>query len=83
MAVINTNISTATANGFLKHSNDKSMNHVPLGSPWAQSLFRRKGLARRFATIGKLEIPEVVKREAELLYLNNILNLIETHNIPK
>ena len=81
--VINTNISIATANGFLKHSNDESMNHVSLGSPWAPSLFRCKEFARRFATTGKVEIPEGVKREAELLYVNNILNLIETHNIPK
>ena len=82
-AVINTNVAIATANGFLKHSQDESLNHLSLGRPWAQSLFRRMGFVRRFATTGKVEIPEGVKREAELLYINDIVNLIETHNIPE
>ena len=82
-AVINTNIAIATANGFLKHSKDESLNHLSLGRPWAQSLFRRMGFVRRFATTGKVEIPAGVKREAELLYINDIVNLIETHNIPE
>ena len=82
-AVINTNIAIATANGFLKHSKDESLNHLALGRPWAQNLFRRMGFVRRFGTTGKVEIPEGVKREAELLYINDIVNLIETHNIPK
>ena len=40
-------------------------------------------LLERFATTGKVEIPEGVKREAELLYITDIVNLIETHNIPE
>ena len=41
------------------------------------------GFVRRFATTGKVEIPEGVKKEAELLYINDIVNLIEIHNIPE
>ena len=41
------------------------------------------GFVRRSATTGKVEISEGVKRSAELLYINDIVNLIETHNIPK
>ena len=67
----------------MKHSKDESMDHLSLGRPWEQSLFCRMGFVRRFATTGKVEIPESVKREAELLYINDIVNLIETHNILK
>ena len=41
------------------------------------------GFARRFGQTGKAEIPEGVKREVELLYINDIVNLTETNNIPK
>ena len=78
-AVINTNIAIATANGFLKHSKDESLNHLSLGRPWAQSLFRRMSFVR-FATTGKVEMPEGVKREAEILYIKDIVNLIETQH---
>ena len=33
-------------------------------------------------TTGKVEIPEGAKQEAELLYLRNIVTLVEEHNIP-
>lgn len=38
------------------------------------------GLVRSFVTTGKVEIFEGLKREAELLYINNIVNLIETYD---
>ena len=41
------------------------------------------GFVRRFTTAGKVEIPEGVKREKELFYITDIVNLTETHNIPK
>ena len=41
------------------------------------------GYVRRFATTGKAEFPQDVKREAELLYIHDIVNLIETHKIPR
>lgn len=39
-------------------------------------------IVRRFATTGKVERPEGVKKEAEFLYIKDIVNLIETCNIP-
>ena len=36
-AVINTSIAIAPANGFIKHSNDKSLKRLSLERPWAQS----------------------------------------------
>ena len=82
-AVINTSTAITTANGFIEHSNDESLKHLSLQRPWAQSLFRRMGYVRRFATTGKVELPQGVKREAELLYIHDIVNLIETYKIPK
>ena len=41
------------------------------------------GYVRRFTTTGRVELPQDVKREAELLYIHDVLNLIETHEIPK
>ena len=50
---------------------------------WQISLFRRMVIIRRFAATGKVKTPDGVKKEAEFLYINNIVDLIETHNIPK
>ena len=41
------------------------------------------GFVRRFVTTGKVETPEGVEREAELLYIYDFVNLIKTHNIRK
>ena len=49
---------------------------------WAQSLFRRMGFKKRMQTTGKVEIPEGVRKEAELLYLHNIVMIIEKYEIP-
>ena len=81
-AVINSNIAIATATGFLKTSIDESINHLTLTRPWAQSLFRRMGFVRRFATTGKVEITEGVKREAELLFIHEIVHQVEDNDIP-
>ena len=82
-AVINTSIAIATANGFIKHSSGESLKHLSLERPWVQSLFRRMGYLKRFADTGKVELPQDVKREAELLYIHDIVNLIETSKISK
>ena len=36
---------------------------------------------KSFSSHGKVEISEGVKRKTEFLYINDIVNLIETHNI--
>ena len=40
-------------------------------------------LARRMKTTGKVEIPEVAEKEAELLYLHNIVVIVEQHKISQ
>ena len=81
-SIINTAIAIATATGFMQNSNDEYYSTVTLGRPWAQSLFRRMGFVRRFATTGKVEIPEGAKREAELFFIHQIVSNIEKHEIP-
>ena len=61
--VINTSIAIATAKGFIKHSNDCFLKHLSLERPWAQSPFRQMGHVSRFATTGKVELPQGIKRE--------------------
>ena len=75
--MINNNIATAIANGFLNKTKDESMNHYSLGRSWAQILFHCMGFVRVFGTTGKAEIPEGVKRGAENLYINDIMILID------
>ena len=41
------------------------------------------GYVRRFATTGTMELRQDIKRETELLYIHDIVNLIENHKIPK
>ena len=82
-AVINTSLAIASANGFINHSNGESLKHLSLERPWAQSLFCRMGYVRSFAATGKVVLPQGIKRETELLYIHGIVNLIETHKIPK
>ena len=59
------------------------MSHIDLDSSyWAQSLFRRMGFKKQMQTTGKVEIPEGARKEAELLYLHNIVTIVEKYEIP-
>ena len=40
------------------------------------------GFKRRTATLGKLTIPEGARKEAELIYLHEIVSVVEKHSIP-
>ena len=33
-------------------------------------------------TIGKIEVPDGAEKEAQLLYLHDIVSLVDNHNIP-
>ena len=41
------------------------------------------GLAQRMKTTGKAEIPEGTRKQAELMYLHNIVAIVEENNIPQ
>ena len=40
------------------------------------------GFKRRTATTGKLAIPQGARKEAELIYLHEIVSVVEKHSIP-
>lgn len=55
---------------------------VKFGKDWAQSFFHRMGFKKRSATTGKVIIPEGARKEAEILYLYDIVTKIENYRIP-
>ena len=60
-----------------------NLSHIDLDSShWPQSLFQRMGFKKRMRTTGKVEIPEGARKEAELLYLHNIVTIVEKYEIP-
>ena len=53
------------------------LDHIDLdASPWAKSLFCRMGCNKCMKTAGKIEIPDGAKKEAQLLYLHDIVSLV-------
>ena len=40
------------------------------------------GFIKRIKTTGKIEIPDGAKKEAQLLYLYDIVSLVDDYNIP-
>ena len=62
---------------------EEKLEHIDLKqSCWAQSLFRRMGFVRRLGTIGKVPIPDSLKKELEKSYLHGIIKKIEDNDIP-
>jgi len=80
--VVSRTIAIAVARALITRNPQYNLGHVKVDSYWAQSLFRRMGFKRRMRTTGKVEIPEGARREAELLYLHDIVSTIERHDIP-
>ena len=76
-------IAVASAKALIARNPQLNLNHIDLdSSSWAQSLFRRMGFKRRLRTTGKVEIPEGARKEAELLFLHNIVSVVERYEIP-
>ena len=81
---VNSLIAVSIAKVLITGNPQLNLGHLDLdSSSWAKSLFKRMGFTRRMKTTGKVEIPEGAKQEAELLFLHNIVTLIEEHNIPE
>ena len=81
---VNSLIAVSIAKVLITGNPQLNLGHLDLdSSSWAKSLFKRMGFTRRMKTTGKVEIPEGAKQEAELLFLHNIVTLIEEHNSPE
>lgn len=79
---ISFSIAVAVAKALIERSDEEGLKLIEFGRDWAQSLFRRMGFKKRAATTGKVTIPEGARKEAELVYLHDIVNKIEMHEIP-
>ena len=75
-------IAIATAKALIKRNPQFNLDHVVFGNSWAKSLFFRMGYIRRAKTTSKVEIPEAVQKEAELIFQHKIAKIVETHQIP-
>ena len=80
--VVNTTVAIATAKALTERYPLLEKGHLELGRSWARSLFRRLGFVRRMKTTGKVQIPGGAQKEAELKFLHQIVNHVETQQIP-
>ena len=80
--VVSRTIAIATARALIARNPQYNLGHVKIDSSLAQSLFRRMGFKRRMRTTGKVKILEGARKEAELLYLSDIVLIVEKHVIP-
>jgi len=76
-------IAIAVAKALIERSNNEGLKLIEFGKDWAQSLFRRMGFKKRSATTGKVKIPDGARKEAELVFLHDIVNKVEMHDIPR
>ena len=81
--LVSSAVATSTAKALIAQNPQYNLSHIDLDSShWARSLFRRMSFKNRMRTTGKVEIQEGAKKKAELLYLHNIVTIVEKYKIP-
>ena len=80
--VVSRTIAIVTATALIARNPQYNLGLVKIDSSWAQSLFRRKEFKRKMRTTRKVKILEEARKEAELLYLYDIVLIVEKHVIP-
>ena len=82
--VVNTVVAIATAKALIERSKDEHLKLIDLESCyWAKSLFRRMGFVKRASTTSRPEIPYGARKEAELIFHNDIAYKVEKFQIPE
>ena len=80
--LVSSAIAISAAKALIARNLQYNLSHIDLDSSYlAQSLFWRMGFKKRMRTTGKVEIPEGAGKEAELLYLHNIVTIVEKYEI--
>ena len=75
-------IAISAAKALIARNPQYNLIHIDLDSShWVQSLFQRMDFKKRMQTTGKVEILEGARKEAELLYLLNIVTIVEKYEI--
>ena len=80
--LVSKSIAIATAKALIKRNPQFNLDHVVFGNSWAKSLFFRMGYVRRAKTTSKVQIPEAVQKEAELIFQHKIAKIVEANQIP-
>ena len=72
--MVSSAIAISVAKALIERNLKLNLAHLDLdSSSWAQCLFRRMGFKRRMRTTDKVAILESAKKEAEVLFLRNIV----------
>ena len=80
--IVNKVVAVAPAKTLVEKSNFEDFKDLDLeSSSWAKSFFNRMSFMKRAATTGKQGIPEGAKKQAEILFLHQIVDLVEENNI--
>ena len=80
--LVSRSIAMTTAKALIKRNPQFNLDHVVFGNSWAKSLFFRMGHVRRAKTTSKVQIPEAVQKEVELIFWHKIAKNVEAHQIP-
>ena len=76
-------MAVATAKPLIKRSNLEKLKDLDLeNSSWAKSLFKRMSFVKEAAATGRPDISEGTEKEAEFLFLHQIVDLLKENNIP-
>ena len=80
--LVSRSIVIATVKALIKRNPQFNLDHVAFGNSWAKSLVFRMGYVRRKKTTSKVQIPEAVQKEVELIFQRKIAKIVEAHQIP-
>ena len=81
-SVINTTVANATAKALISKYPYVAGDIDVDSSRWIKSLFVRMNFVKRRKTSSKVDIPDKARKEIEFLFLHEIVNKVEKHNIP-
>ena len=80
--LVSRTIKIATTKALTARNPQYNLGHIDLDScALAKSLFKRMGLTKRMSTTGKIEITARAKEDDELLFMYEIVALVEENNI--
>ena len=83
VGVVNTIVAVAVVKALIGKSSDESLKFLDLdNSSWAESLFVGMGFFKWACTTARSEIPEGARKEAELIFHQEIISLVERYSIP-
>ena len=81
--VVSIGIANAVAKAMISRSDCAMLKSIDIeNSCWAKSLMQRSGWVRRKQTTGKPPLPKGVVEEAGIIFLHQVVQLVEKYRIP-